>query len=247
MRKINDKHIFISSEPGTDCHRIARVIATMPCMYWYSSEINGTNPWNISKVNNKNKHYFNRVTPKGTLPPTHDSVEKYIPNEKQYYKLFDELFTEAGGDDIINNGQRVIYCTHSMPNKLLENFPNSLIINIVHDPKSATEKYFNFATTNTDVNNHNGVVFEDNEYSAFLNILKSRKEDLTRADIWAFERKKKFYEPKMEERFKKEIYAKMFSSNIFRKAVSHTRVLNVPQNSVNYKEIKHWMASILPE
>lgn len=247
MRKINDKHIFISSEQGTNCHRIARVIATMPCMYWYSSEGNGTNPWNISKVNNKNKHYFDRTTPKGILPPTHDYIEKYVPNEKQYYKIFDELFTQAGGDDIINNGQRVIYCTHSMPNKLLEHFPNSLIINIVHDPKSATDNYFNLATTDTDINKHSGIDFKDNEYSTFLNILKGRKEDLTIADVWAFERKKKFYEPKMEERFKKEIYAKMFSSNIFRKAVSHDRVLNVPEKNINYTEIKHWMASILPQ
>jgi len=247
MRKINDKHIFISSEPGTNCHKIARVIATMPCMYWYSSEVNGINPWNISKVNNKNKHYFDRSTSKGTLPPTHDFVEKYMPNEKQYYKLFDELFTQAGGDDIINNGQRVIYCTHSMPNKLLEHFPNSLIINIIHEPNPATENYIEIANTDIDMNNYNDVIPKDNEYSAFLNILKTRKEDLSIADVWAFERKKKFYEPKMEERFKKEIYAKMFSSSIFRKSVDHNRVLNVPQNSVNYKEIKNWMASILPQ
>ena len=78
-------------------------------------------------------------------------------------------------------------------------------------------------------------------------ILQKRKEDLTIADVWAFERKKKFYDPIMEEKFRKEIYAKMFSSNIFRKVVDNNRVLNVNENSISYSEIKHWMSSILPK
>jgi|TARA_B110000444_G_C18842396_1_gene599722 hypothetical protein len=246
MRKIHNKHIFISSEVGTSGYKMARVLATLPCMYWYSSEENGINPWNISNVTNKNKHHFNRITKKGILPPTHDYVEKYMPNEKQYYKLFDELFTKAGGDDIINE-QRVIYCTHSMPSKLLENFPNSLIINIVHDPKLATEKYLDIAINSSSIINYNGIVPDDNEYLSFLKILQKRKEDLTIADVWAFERKKKFYDPIMEEKFRKEIYAKMFSSNIFRKVVDNNRVLNVNENSISYSEIKHWMSSILPK
>ena len=244
MRKLNDRHIFISSEVGVESHKLARVLATMPCMYWYSCKENGINPWNVSTVTNQ---YFDRITPKGILPPTHDAVEKYMPNEKQYYKLFDELFEKTGGADIINNDQRVIYCTNSMPNKLLEYFPNSLILNIVHDPALATNNYIDYATNTPGLVTHDGVVPKDNEYLAFLKILHSRKEDLTIADIWAFERKKKFYDPIMEEKFKKEIYAKMFSSNIFRKAVEHDRVLNISSNKFNYKEIKHWMSSVLPQ
>ena len=82
----------------------------MPCMYWYSSKENGIHPWNVGIVDKHirqrklSRFHFDRITPKGKLPPTHDYVEKYVPNEKQYYKIFDELFTQAGGDDIINNG-----------------------------------------------------------------------------------------------------------------------------------------------
>ena len=253
MRKLENKHIFVSFEPGASGHRLARVIATMPCMHWYSCEENGINPWNVGKVHEyskqrqKSRYHFDRITPKGKLPPTHDYVEKYLPNEKQYYKLFDELFEKNGGADIINNGQRVIFCTHSMPNKLLEHFPNSLILNIVHNPEITTDRYMDLVKEFPAYVKHTGVVPEDNEYLAFLKILHKRKPDLTVADVWAFERKKKFYESSMEPKLKKEIYAKMFSSSIFRKSVDHNRVLNVPQNSVNYTEIKHWMASILPQ
>ena len=244
MRKLNDRHIFVSFEPGVDGYKLARVLATMPCMHWYSCEENGVMPWNIT---NQTSYHFDRITPTGILPPTHDYVEKYMPNEKQYYKLFDQLFADNGGEDIINAGERVIYCTHSMPSKLLEYFPNSLIFNIIHEPTTITEKYLNIATSTSGYVEHSGVVPEDNEYLQFLKILQRRKEDLTIADVWAFERKKKFYDPIMEDKLRKEVYAKMFSSNIFRKAVEHSRVLNITSTKFDYKAIKHWMSSVLPQ
>jgi len=250
MRKLKDKHIFISFEQGARGHKLARVLATMPCMHWYSCPENGINPWNVatpgdySSQRKASKYHFDRITPKGKLPPTHDYVEKYMPNEKHYYKLFDELFAEAGGEDIINNGKRVIYCTHSMPNKILEYFPNSLVFNIIHDPTVTTERYMNIVTKFPGYVKHYGVVPEDNEYLQFLKILHRRKEDLTVADVWAFERKKKFYDPSMEDKLRKEVFAKMFSSNIFRKAVENERVLNIDSTrKVDYKELKSWLGS----
>ena len=53
--------------------------------------------------------------------------------------MFDKLFVENGGQDIFDDDKRVIYCSHSMPSKLLEHFPNALIINIIHDPKQTTK------------------------------------------------------------------------------------------------------------
>jgi hypothetical protein len=247
MRKLNDRHIFVSFEAGAEGYKLARVLATMPCMHWYSCEENGINPWNISKTNKQNKYHFDKITSKGILPPTHDYVEKYMPNEKQYYKLFDELFAATGGEDIINDGKRVIYCTHSMPNKILEYFPNSLILNIIHDPTSTTEKYLEIATSMPGCIEYHGVVPEINDYVQFLKILHRRKEDLTIADVWAFERKKKFYDSSMEDKLRKEVFAKMFSSNIFRRAVEHNRVLNITSGKFDYKAIKNWMSSILPQ
>ena len=94
IRKEKDKWIFISFEQGASGHKLARVLATMPCMYWYSCKENGINPWNVGVVDEhirqrkSSRFHFDRITPKGKLPPTHDYVEKYIPNEKQYYKMF---------------------------------------------------------------------------------------------------------------------------------------------------------------
>ena len=73
-----------------------------------------------------------------------------------------------------------------------------------------------------------------------MEILHGRKHDLTIADVWAFERKKKFYNPEMEEKLRKEIYAKMFSNNIFRKTINHERVFNT-STDFNFKEIKNWL------
>ena len=242
MRKLKDKHVFISFEPGANGHNLARILATMPCMHWYSCEENGIKPWNIA--NSSNKYHFERITPKGNLPPTHDYVEKYMPNEKHYYKLFDELFEKNGGGDIINNGERVIYCTHSMPLKLIEYFPNSIIFNIIHDPEKVTNKYVKLMTELPAYVKHTGVVPADNKYLKFLEILHGRKHDLTIADVWAFERKKKFYNPEMEEKLRKEIYAKMFSNNIFRKTIDHERVFNT-STDFNFKEIKDWLDNII--
>ena len=70
--------------------------------------------------------------------------------------------------------------------------------------------------------------------------LHGRKDDLTVADIWAFERKKKFYTDALEDKLKKEIYAKMFSNSIFRKAIDDPRVCNTT-TKFNYKEIKRFL------
>ena len=240
MRKLNNKFLFVSFEPGVNGHKLARVLAAEPCIHWFSSPENGTNSWNISS--SENKYKFNAKTPQGILPPTHDAVEKYMPNEKQYYKLFDELFAKSGGPEILESGKRIMYCTHSMPAKILEYFPNSLIWNIVHDPDDATNNCIEEMKNTPAYNTHQGLVPKDNEYLAFLRILHKRKPDLSVADVWSFERKKKFFEPKMEEKLRKEIYAKMFSSKIFRKAVDNKRVFNVDPENTDYADIKKWFS-----
>ena len=112
----------------------------------------------------------------------------------------------------------------------------------MHEPQETTQRYLDLVTRFPAYVKHYGVVPKDNEYLAFLKILNDRKPGLTVADVWAFERKKKFYNPEtMEDRYRKEIYAKMLSSSIFRKAVNHERVMNIPLGKFNYKEIKNWL------
>lgn len=246
MRKLKNKHIFVSFEQGASGHKLARVLATLPCIYWYSCEENGKEPWNVGVVNKysgqrqQSRYHFDRITPKGKLPPTHDYVQKYIPNEKAYYKLFDELFTANGGDDIINNGQRVIYCTHSSPEKLLESFPGSLIFNVVHDPVKTTKRYMDVVTKFPGYVKHYGVVSEDNDYLKFLEILHSKKPGFTIADIWAYETKKKFYEDKFEPLLEKRISSRMQASYLLRSSVDHPQVFNI-YGSPDYTKIKEWL------
>ena len=83
VRKEKNKWLFVSFEQGASGHKLARVLATMPCMYWYSSKENGINPWNVGIVDDHirqrklSRFHFDRITPKGKLPPTHDYIEKY--------------------------------------------------------------------------------------------------------------------------------------------------------------------------
>ena len=45
-----DNMIIISGEKGCKVHHIARVICSLPNVYWYSNIDNGIHPWNISSA-----------------------------------------------------------------------------------------------------------------------------------------------------------------------------------------------------
>jgi hypothetical protein len=127
-----------------------------------------------------------------------------------------------------------------MPSKILEHFPNALIINIIHDAKQTTKRWMEIVKEFPAYVRHKGIVPEDNRYLTYLEILKGKKEDLTLADVWAFERKKKFWHEKYEPMLTKEIYAKMFSNSVFRQTVNHEQVLNTTLD-IDYKKIKRWL------
>ena len=61
----------------------------------------------------------------------------------------------------------------------------------MHDPIQTTKRWMQIVKEFPAYVRHKGIVPEDNKYLKYLEILKGRKEDLTLADVWAFERKKK--------------------------------------------------------
>lgn len=247
MRDLENKHVFVSFEQGARGHKFARVLATMPCMHWYSCEENGINPWNVSKLTDyseqrkQSKYHFDRITPKGKLPPTYDYVRKYFKNEKEYYtNIFDPLFEQNGGKDIIDNGERVLYCTHSMPDRILESFPNSIVFNIIHDPDANTDRYLDIVSNFPGYVKHYGVVPEDNEYLNFLRLLNDIKQGITLADVWAYETKKKLWDDKYQDQLRRSVGTKMHSSAIYRKSIENDKVMNVSVDT-NWKHVKEWL------
>ena len=143
------KLLFVSFEPGTRGHYIARVLSSLPYVYWYSHPDNGTHPWNVhSAVNStiRQRHvsanHFDRIVPNGKLPPTWDYVEDFFPDKEKYYS---EVFWPQFNKLVPTTDKYIIYCTHSMPNELTPYFPNSKIINIRWDPDEAARRFLMFS------------------------------------------------------------------------------------------------------
>ena len=49
----------------------------------------------------------------------------------------------------------------------------------------------------------------DNDYLRFINILREQRENLTKADIWAFEHKKKFWQDKYYDQYSQKCKTKL--------------------------------------
>ena len=80
--------LFISFEQAARGHRLARCLAALPEVYWYSHEDNGISSHNIISPTNiqqrwVSKFHYNRYTPNGHLPPPHDFVKPYLPDAEE--------------------------------------------------------------------------------------------------------------------------------------------------------------------
>ena len=194
--KNKDNLLFISFEQAARGHRLARVLATLPNVYWFAHPANGIKPWNIHNKMDTfieqrkiSGFHYNRLMPNGMmLPPPHDYIQKFVTDKHKYYtETFEELFEEAGGHNIPDNVY-IPYCTHSLPDEIREYFPNAKIINIIHDPKACVERYMRVGLNFPGYVRHRTVVQESNEYLQWLGYLKQQKPDLKVKDVWAFER-----------------------------------------------------------
>ena len=88
------RFIFVSFEPGHGGHKIGRVISCLPDIHWYSHRDNGINPCNVYykhtdiRQRHVSRYHYDRLVPKGSLPPLHDYVKDFIPDEEHYYNRF---------------------------------------------------------------------------------------------------------------------------------------------------------------
>ena len=155
------------------------------------------------------------------LPPTYDVVKKYFKSEKDYYReVFDYEFSKH-----TDNTNYVLYHTSSKPDKILDYFPNSIVINFTQDPKEVTNDIITDCITNPIPTDFEYLVPQENEYLKFLNILKDKKDNLTKADVWAYENKKKFWQDKYKDQFYKNINNKVTSNMFYRSTIDNASVL----------------------
>lgn len=157
------------------------------------------------------------------LPPTYDIVKKFFKSEKDYYKeIFDYEFSKH-----TDNTNYVLFHTSSKPDKILDHFPNSVVINFTQDPDEVSKDILEDCITNQVTTDFEYLVPQENEYLKFLNILKDQKNDLTKADVWAYEHKKKFWQDKYTDQFLKNIKNKVTSNMFYRKTIDDPKVIKV--------------------
>jgi len=184
--------LFVSFEQGGGGHRLARVICTLPSVYWYSHPDNGKRPWNIhfdhSSILQRYvaKSHFNRLLPGGMLPPTWDYVDRFIPDEETYWEVFEKEFERVGGNDI---EQLLIYPTHMSPQDLITQFPKCKVISIVKDNvDELTDRYLHTTAIFPAHMRAKWIDGENTEYGKFLTHWTSVSENiLTIRDVWAID------------------------------------------------------------
>lgn len=194
-----DNLLFISFEPGGGGHKFARIIATLPEVYWYSNERNGRRPWNVHSTNpfrqrKISKNHFDRIMPNGhMLPPTWDLLSEFIPDEDFYYNnIYEPQFKLAGGYDI---SQFIPICTHSLPSKIRKYFTNSKIINLIGDANVIARRNLKTTAFFPAYLKLDWITGRDTDYGKYLyEVSKELGENFTKQDLWLYEHKNLTYD-----------------------------------------------------
>lgn len=238
--------LFISFEQAARGHRLARVLAALPEVYWYSCKENGIHSWNINGNTNIQQRWispfhYNRYTPDGHLPPPHDFVKPYIPDAHEYYNsIFVPAFLKAKGEKLLDK-YFVPYCTHALPKDIYRYFPNAKIINIIHDVERAVNRYKRVGLEFPAYVKHYGIVNENNSYLNYLAKLDSaRGGKLKVKDVWADQ---KYGKPWSDDMFDALIADKRFFFEVQHNArlnTDHPNVLNT-DNVRDYKLMKDFI------
>jgi hypothetical protein len=241
--------LFISFEQTARGHKLARVLSALPSVYWFSHPDNGMSPWNIgthhttSRQRQISKYHYDRLVPGGTLPPPYDYVREYLPDPYEYYNTtFIERFKSAGGQDLLDQ-YMIPYCTHSSPDEILEFFPNSKIINIIHDIDECVDRYIRVGSIFPGVVKHIDIVPPENDYLRYLYSLDSLVGDrkLTVQDVWSFDTHNKEWNPTMRKELSQEKKIEFTHNKHIRESVKHANVLNV-HTLKHYRRIKEFIS-----
>ncbi len=147
----HDKFLFVAFEQGAGGYRYCRQTANEnDDIYWYSCLENGITPLDVSTPIKTIKqrliapNHFNRLVDGKMLPPLFNVIEPYYNDIEEYYPLFEKLFIERGGLDIMESGKYVMYPVHALRPQIRTKFPNALILEIIpNDTDEVVEHYLN--------------------------------------------------------------------------------------------------------
>ena len=147
----HDKFLFVAFEQGARGHWWGRHLAsTDSSVYWYSCKENGLTPmdtevneYSISRRRIAPNH-FDRIVNGKMLPPLFNVIEPYYNDIEEYYPLFEKLFIERGGLEIMESGKYIMYPVHATKSKIQATFPNARIEEIIpYNIEKVVEHYLN--------------------------------------------------------------------------------------------------------
>lgn len=193
----SDKLLFIVASAGGGGHRLGRIVSCIDNVYWYSSVAhNGIEPWdlpvgNLVKGREVSQHHFDRRTKFNMVPLVGERVERFWDNN-DYQTFYTDVWPAgmdlARADDIINNGQYVLWVVHDTPQYILSRFPNAKIINLVDVDVDKTVERYIATTAFFPVVIENTKIKPDyvNAYAAELESLIKQNATPTYRDYWAW-------------------------------------------------------------
>jgi hypothetical protein len=234
--------VFVSYEYGGGGHRLARKICCLPNYYWYSCLENGKHPWNVSswrslpvgnflkKIRNIASAHYAQRTPYGILPFDYSIGKEWIPDKEQYYANFSNQFVKAHGPILLNN-YKLVYISHSLPEEILETFPNAKIINLIDDPKKITDRYM---YTTADFPADFSIAFQwipDIEYTLGYSkhriIKKTFQEQYTMKDMWSYDKFATMWKEDYKDEYYQNILEKITNNINHRLTAKHQNILTV--------------------
>ena len=147
----HDKFLFVAFDQGSKGYRYCRKLANdNDNIHWYSCIENGITPFDISVKSNHVRqrqfapNHFDRLINGKSLPPVMSTIELYYNDIEEYYPLFERLFIERGGLDIMEGGKYIMYPVHATKSKIKAKFPNAMIEEIIPDNiNKVIEHYLN--------------------------------------------------------------------------------------------------------
>lgn len=138
---INSKLLIINSLSGGMGHRLGRIMSCYDKVHWYSHPNNGYHPWEFASTDAVresafSKYHYDRILPDGKhLPLIGSRIEKYWDNKYWLENWYDLISVMDLPDGYLT------YVVHDSPMYVRDRFPESIIINLIGDPMSATKRH----------------------------------------------------------------------------------------------------------
>jgi hypothetical protein len=241
-----DKFIIISFENGGGGHKLGRILCCLPDIYWYSHPSNGIRPWNVHFTHTDirqrriSKFHFDRITPAGMLPPTHDYIKNFIPDEDEYYeKHYMPAFEKAGGLDILKT-HKLLLVSHALPETLLTRFPKAVVLNVVDDADQIAERYLKTTALFPAHLKLKWIDGENTDYGRKLQTIADHiGKDFTVRDVWAYNRYQTKYTNDLDDEYREHVFEVIHNNISIRKTYSHNNCLTVSKR--DYKKIKEFL------